>query len=418
MLQMRILLFIINCFFFSEWRCDNDFDCADGSDEMNCTDTCPNNGFKCNNNVCINSDWRCDGQLDCEDGSDEDADMCSTVTCPIWRIRCKNEKCVLPSSLCDGYDDCGDNSDELPPLCQPEKKCNSTEFQCKGNGRCIDVSLKCDGKNDCFNNHDEENCTLCKWNSCSHQCVELKNNSYACKCEYGYNHELLGSCIAKGSPAQLVVAAEAELRLLSPYKAGTSNQLSKAVLATAPGYKVDAVDILYETKHVTAYWSDHQNKRIQSTILQINSGGKFTRDTEMRTILNNLHDPRGLSIDWVTKKIYITDKDRIVAATLDGQQICSIITTAVNDPRDIVVSPEDGIMFWTDWQHSPTIQKAYMDGNKRIYLVEYTVLWPTGLTVDQPAGRLYWADPKSMRVETVKFDGTDRQVVKRFELST
>lgn len=383
---------------------------------MNCTDTCPQNSFKCNNNICINGDWRCDGQNDCEDGSDEDEEMCSKFTCPIWRIRCKNNKCVLPSALCDGHDDCGDNSDEGLPNCRPKVTCKTNEFNCKDNGRCIDNKLKCDGENDCGNNHDEEDCALCKWNLCSHKCIELKNKTISCKCASGYTHER-GECLAKGLPAQLVVAAEAELRLLSPYKVRTTNQLSKAVLATVPGYKVDAVDILHEQKQITAYWSDHQNKRIQSMSLQISNGGRFTRDTEIRTVLSNLHDPRGISIDWITKKIYITDKDRIVVATLDGQQLCTLITDEINDPRDIVVSPEDGLMFWADWQQLPSIQKAYMDGNKRSNFFEYGILWPTGLAIDQPAERLYWADPKLMKIESIKFDGTDRQVIKKFTLS-
>ena len=32
---------------------------------------CRDNEFRCDNDVCLNSEWQCDGEEDCEDGSDE-----------------------------------------------------------------------------------------------------------------------------------------------------------------------------------------------------------------------------------------------------------------------------------------------------------------------------------------------------------
>nr|XP_008195317.2 PREDICTED: LOW QUALITY PROTEIN: prolow-density lipoprotein receptor-related protein 1 [Tribolium castaneum] len=397
---------------YLEWKCDGEADCSDGSDEANCSDTCPDNGFKCHNGLCINEDWRCDGQKDCEDGSDEM--FCSLVGCLPGRFRCKNHTCVPVSFLCDGHDQCEDGSDEDPHICHRFNICPPDQFTCK-NGHCIKNSLRCDGRNDCSDNSDEENCnnSTCKWNTCSQICIEAKHNVPVVSVCKGYTHLKGGVCIAEGDWANLVLVSEAELRLMSPYKPGDSNKLRSKTLATAPGYKVDAVDILYGRTESVAFWTDHQNKRIQSVVLRLNES-RARRDSDVRTVTSGLHDPRGISVDWVARRLYVTDGVRILASTIDGLYVYTVLRGEMKQPRDIVVVPQDGVLFWSDWGPPARIETAHMDGNKRRVLVNSAILYPTGLAVDYTTRRLYWADPKTMTVETVKFDGSDRHVVRHF----
>lgn len=201
---------------------------------------------------------------------------------------------------------------------------------------------------------------------------------------------------------------------MSPYKPGDSNKMHSKTLATAPGYKVDAVDILYGKKESVAFWTDHQNKRIQSVILQLNQS-RTRRDADVKTITSSLHEPRGISVDWVARRLYVTDGIRILVSTIDGLYVYTLLRGDMKQPRDIVVAPQDGVLFWADWGPPARIETAHMDGNKRKVLVNTAILYPTGLAIDYTTKRLYWADPKMMTVETVKYDGSDRHIVKHFD---
>lgn len=63
----------VNCI-SATWRCDQEHDCKDGSDEANCSNnTCADYQFSCGSPTfrCIYSSWVCDGDKDCPDGKDE-----------------------------------------------------------------------------------------------------------------------------------------------------------------------------------------------------------------------------------------------------------------------------------------------------------------------------------------------------------
>lgn len=142
----------------SRWQCDNEPDCEDRSDEdlAICKNkTCSPDQFACKSHegVCIPITWRCDGQEDCIDGSDE-KDHCSAVTCTQEEFSCDNGKCITQRWKCDQDDDCGDGSDEKG--C-PNVTCSSAEFMCS-NGRCIPDRWRCDRDVDCLDGSDERNC--------------------------------------------------------------------------------------------------------------------------------------------------------------------------------------------------------------------------------------------------------------------
>ncbi|EDX15978.1 GD20862 [Drosophila simulans] len=72
--------------------------------------------------LCIPYNFHCDGYHDCADKSDEA--NCTAIACPDNKHLCPRggasgtPKCILKSQLCDGKRDCEDGSDEETNCCE------------------------------------------------------------------------------------------------------------------------------------------------------------------------------------------------------------------------------------------------------------------------------------------------------------
>lgn len=56
-------------------------------------------------------------------------------------------------------------------------------------------------------------------------------------------------------------------------------------------------------------------------------------------------------------------------------------------------------MYWTDWGQHPKIERANLDGTARVVLLNSSLGWPNGLAIDYTAGKLYWGDAKTDKIE-------------------
>lgn len=108
--------------------------------------TCSSNEFQCKSGRCIPQNFRCDQENDCGDHSDEFE--CANVTCASSQFACENGRCIPNIWKCDSENDCGDSSDE-GDFCA-EKTCAYFQFTCPRTGHCIPQSWVCDGDDDCF----------------------------------------------------------------------------------------------------------------------------------------------------------------------------------------------------------------------------------------------------------------------------
>lgn len=77
--------------------------------------------------MCIPTKFHCDGFKDCADESDET--NCTTIACPTNQFLCPKggpngkPKCIAEVKLCDGKRDCDDGADEETACCECPLKC-------------------------------------------------------------------------------------------------------------------------------------------------------------------------------------------------------------------------------------------------------------------------------------------------------
>lgn len=153
------------------WRCDEDDDCTDNSDEEGCPKTtCAENEFTCDNGHCVPVRWKCDGEDECPDGSDESEATCVRQVCPPEKFSCgdSSNKCIPATWKCDGEKDCDSGTDEVGCA----KECTANEFQCS-NKTCIAMIFVCDGDDDCGDRSDERKCAP---RTCSPNDFQCDNN--------------------------------------------------------------------------------------------------------------------------------------------------------------------------------------------------------------------------------------------------
>uniref|UniRef100_A0ABM5G7V8 Low-density lipoprotein receptor-related protein 8 isoform X1 n=1 Tax=Pogona vitticeps TaxID=103695 RepID=A0ABM5G7V8_9SAUR len=199
----------------SIWKCDEDDDCSDNSDETDCPKkTCAETDFTCNNGHCIPSRWKCDGEEECPDGSDESEATCTKLVCLAEKISCgdSSNKCIPSSWRCDGEKDCENGIDEAGCT----NVCSSSEFQCS-NKTCIATIFVCDGDDDCGDGSDERKCPPLTCNPNEFQC----NNSqcipqiWVCDnqpdCE-DHSDELMEKCGHKLKPQTMSTCASHEFQ--------------------------------------------------------------------------------------------------------------------------------------------------------------------------------------------------------------
>uniref|UniRef100_A0A2I3RHU6 LDL receptor related protein 8 n=1 Tax=Pan troglodytes TaxID=9598 RepID=A0A2I3RHU6_PANTR len=409
----------------SVWRCDEDDDCLDHSDEDDCPKkTCADSDFTCDNGHCIHERWKCDGEEECPDGSDESEATCTKQVCPAEKLSCgpTSHKCVPASWRCDGEKDCEGGADEAG-CATSLGTCRGDEFQC-GDGTCVLAIKHCNQEQDCPDGSDEAGCLQglneCLHNNggCSHICTDLKigfecacpagfqlldqktcgdideckdpdacsqicvnyKGYFKCECYPGYEMDLLTkNCkAAAGKSPSLIFTNRHEVRRIDLVKRNYSRLI--------PMLKnVVALDVEVATNRI--YWCDLSYRKIYSAYMD-----KASDPKEQEVLIDEqLHSPEGLAVDWVHKHIYWTDSGNktISVATVDGGRRRTLFSRNLSEPRAIACL-------------------VLITSSRLGSQVHDLILLPSQDLLSQ---RLYWVDSKLHQLSSIDFSGGNRKML-------
>jgi hypothetical protein len=102
-------------------------------------------------------------------------------------------------------------------------------------------------------------------------------------------------------------------------------------------------------------------------------------------------------------------------ATLDGQQVETIVNHVDQNAWGLAIDPKHGTLYWgvSPYPADRRIQRARLDGSN-VQDVVVGLAGPLGIAVDGDEGRIYFTDKRGggpKRIFSARLDGTDRKLI-------
>uniref|UniRef100_A0A8D2LBK3 Prolow-density lipoprotein receptor-related protein 1 n=1 Tax=Varanus komodoensis TaxID=61221 RepID=A0A8D2LBK3_VARKO len=393
------------CLTHKLWECDGEFDCHDQSDEApknpRCSSPeskCNDTFFLCHNEHCISNNLLCDNNNDCGDGSDE-------LNCFI--NECLNKK----QSGCS--QECEDLKIGYKCRCRPG-------FRLKDDGKtCIDIdecttTYPCSQL--CINTHGSFKClcvngympkpddpTSCKAVT-DEPFLIFANRYYLRKLSLdGSNYTLLKQGLNNA------VALDFDYRAQMIYWTDVTTQGSMIRRMHINGSNVQVCvcnpdGLAVDWVGGNLYWCDKGRDTIEVSKLN----GAY------RTVLVNsgLREPRALVVDVRNGYLYWTDwgdHSLIGKIGMDGTNRSIIVDTKITWPNGLTLDYINSRIYWADARED-YIEFASLDGSNRHIVLSQDIPHIFALTLFEDY--IYWTDWETKSINRAhKTTGTNKSVL-------
>ncbi|XP_075155675.1 low-density lipoprotein receptor-related protein megalin [Haematobia irritans] len=241
---------------------------------------------------------------------------------------------------------------------------------------------------------------------CNHMCIVTavkgaNHLGYRCACHTGYQlqSDLKNCKIVK----EFLMYSQQRFikgKVLEPVIEGFSDAILPVVSRRARFVGLD-----FDARDEFIYYSDV----LQDVIYRVHRNG-----TGREIVLASQNEGvEGLAVDWVSKNLYYIDSRKGTLNVLSTRNVTHRRTLLKNlkRPRAIVVHPNKGYIFFSEWDRPANITRANTDGSNLVVFKNVTLGWPNGLSIDFKEDRVYWCDALLDHVQHSKLDGSDIKTV-------
>jgi low density lipoprotein-related protein 2 len=246
----------------------------------------------------------------------------------------------------------------------------------------------------------------CAHNSCDHMCIITSTSAtgglgYRCACKIGYQLKKNGkSC---EHITEFLMYSQQKFikgKILDPVGSSFTDAIQPIVSRSARFVGLD-----FDAYEDSIYYSDV----ILDVIYKVNKDG-----TGRENVLASQNEGvEGLAIDWASHNLYYIDSRKGTLNVLSTKNTSHrrVLLKDLKRPRAIVVHPNKGYIFFSEWDRPANISRANSDGTDVQVFRNVLLGWPNGLAMDYDSDRLYWCDALLDHIQHAKLDGTDVKTI-------
>ncbi|KAL4705359.1 hypothetical protein ACJJTC_006845 [Scirpophaga incertulas] len=383
-------------------------------------------GYVCRPNFSCTNNSDCEYNAECRPDPTNNEYVCQCID---GYIKDENDACIHDGQLCNGavcleHASCLYDSTEQVSYCQCDPG-----YEGDGILQCIQQGHNCYINNDCsadavctpYENTyqcvcregftgDGYSCTLevnCKTDPylCDpHASCLKRSDGYVCECNTGYNGNGSYCELNPQKAGNFLVASDGASVYRVPFIRSPrefATPFNSAINQIAVGIDVDCLA-------GRIYWGDVSGNAIKRAAYD---GTAFEQFLSI-----DVKSPEGLSVDWASRNVFWTDSKKytIEVANIDTKIRKILFSgTGISNPRGIVVHPQRGKIFWSDWNRlGPKIEWANMDGSQRGVLLDSAdVALPNSLAIDWTRDRLCYADAGLHSVKCINIDTLEKDTI-------